>query len=225
MRNVLAGLVLLASTSLAQAADMLVTPAWLLEHKADKNLVLLHVGPPAEFEAEHIPGARLANPQDLSIPRDEGALILQLLPPEALRARLESLGISDDSRVIVYFGKDWVSPSTRVYFSLDAAGLGDETSLLDGGMPACKKAGGPVTAEVQPRPRGKITAVSRPELVAELDLVKASLSKPGVAVVDLRKPQFFDGSDAAGMPRAGHIPGAKSLPFDTLVTDENLMKS
>lgn len=62
MRNVLAGLVLLASTSLAQAADMLVTPAWLLEHKADKNLVL--------------------------------------------RARLESLGISDDSRVIVYFGKD-----------------------------------------------------------------------------------------------------------------------
>ena len=49
MRNVLAGLVLLASTSLAQAADMLVTPAWLLEHKADKNLVLLHVGPPAEF--------------------------------------------------------------------------------------------------------------------------------------------------------------------------------
>jgi thiosulfate/3-mercaptopyruvate sulfurtransferase len=96
-------------------------------------LVLLHVGVKAEFEAEHIPGARFVAPSDLSIPRAEGALILQLLPPEALRAALESLGISDDSRVIVYFGKDWVSPSTRVYFSLDAAGLGDRTSILDGG--------------------------------------------------------------------------------------------
>ena len=27
------------------------------------------------------------------------------------------------------------------------------------------------------------------------------------------------------MPRAGHIPGSMTLPFDTLVTDENLMKS
>ena len=96
-------------------------------------LVLLHVGVKAEFEAEHIPGARFVAPSDLSILRAEGALILQLLPPDALRAVLESLGISDDSRVIVYFGKDWVSPSTRVTFSLDAAGLGDRTSILDGG--------------------------------------------------------------------------------------------
>jgi thiosulfate/3-mercaptopyruvate sulfurtransferase len=204
---------------------MLVTPAWLLEHKADKNLVLLHVGPPAEFGVEHIPGAQLVNPQDLSILRAEGALILQLLPPEALRARLESVGISDDSRVIVYFGKDWVSPSTRVYFSLDAAGLGDRTSLLDGGMPAWKKAGGPVTAEVQPCPRGKIMAAPRPELVADLDMVKASLGKPGVAIVDSRNREFFDGSKTGPGLRAGHIPGAKSLPFDTLVTDENQMKS
>ena len=205
---------------------MLVTPAWLLEHTGDKNLVLLHVGPRADFEAEHIPGAQLVSPQDLSIPRAEGALILQLLPPEALRAKLETLGVSDDSRVIVYFGKDWVSPSTRIYFSLDAAGLGERTSLLDGGMPAWKKAGGPVTAEASaPRPAGRITATPHPELVAGLETVKASFGKPGVAIVDSRNTQYFDGSEPGSMPRAGHIPGAMSLPFDTLVTAENLMKS
>ncbi len=205
---------------------MLVTPAWLLEHKGDTNLVLLHVGVKAEFEAGHLPGAQLVNPQDLSIPRAEGALILQLLPPEALRAKLESLGIGDDSRVVIYFGKDWVSPATRVYFSLDAAGLGDRTSLLDGGMPAWKKAGGPVTVEASPpRPAGKISAAPRRELVAELDMVKTSLGKAGVVIVDSRNTEFFDGSSAGSMPRAGRIPGARSLPFDTLVTDDNLMKS
>ncbi len=121
--------------------------------------------------------------------------MLQLLPPDALREKLESLGISDDSRVIVYFAKDWVSPTTRVYFSLDAAGLGDRTSILDGGMPAWIAAGGTVTAEVQPRSRGKITVTRHPELVAQLDKVKAGLARPGVAIVDARKPQFFDGSE------------------------------
>src|SRR5258706_16010360 len=111
---------------------MLVSPAWLLEHQRDANLVLLHVGVPAECEAEHIPGAQCVTSQDLSIPRAEGALILQLLPPDALRAKLESLGIGDDSRVVVYFGKDWISPATRVYFSLDAAGVGGPPALPRG---------------------------------------------------------------------------------------------
>lgn len=226
MRTVLAALALFAVTSPAPAAEMLVPPAWLLEHRSDPNLVLLHVGARAEFEAEHIPGAQLVSGQDLSIPRAEGSLVLQLLPPTELRAKLEGLGISDDSRVVVYFGKDWVSPTTRVYFSLDAAGLGDRTSLLDGGLPAWKTAGGPVTAEASPpRSRGRITAAPRPDLVAGLDLVEANLGQSGADIVDSRNSRFFDGTDAGAMPRAGRIPGAKSLPFDTLVTDDNRMRS
>ena len=230
MKRFLAALALLTAT-VASASDLLVTPEWLAAHQRDKNLVLLHVGAPAEFEKEHIPGAMLANPGDLAIPRAEGALILQLLPPDQLKAKLEGYGISDDSHVVVYFAKDWVSPTTRVYFSLDAAGLGDRTSILDGGMPAWKAAGGPAVdsandpaSAIQRKP-GKITAKPHPELVADLDFVKASLRKSGVAIVDSRNPKFYDGEDAGNMPRAGHIPGAKTLPFDTLVNDDNTMKS
>lgn len=231
MKNVLASLVLLASALPASGADMLVTPAWLVEHRGERNLVLLHVGVPADFEKEHIPGAIPVNPQDLAIPRADGALILQLLPPEQLRAKLEGLGIGDESRVIVYFAKDWVSPTTRVYFSLDAAGLGDKTSILDGGMPAWKDAGGAVvpstsdpTSVIQ-RKRGKITAKPHPELVVDADFVNANLETSGIAIVDSRNTKFFDGTDPGSMPRAGHIPGAHSLPFDTLVTGDNRMKS
>ena len=94
MTHVLASLILLASSSLASAEDMLVTPDWLVEHRGEKNLVLLHVGVPADFEKEHIPGAIPVNPQDLSIPRTEGALALQLLPPDQLHAKVEALGIA-----------------------------------------------------------------------------------------------------------------------------------
>jgi len=41
-------------------------------------------------------------------------LILEMPPADELRKKLEVLGISDNSRVIVYYGKDWVSPTTRV---------------------------------------------------------------------------------------------------------------
>ncbi len=235
MQKTLAALVLLlvasASASIASAADMLVSTDWLLAHQRDKNLVLLHVGVPEEFEKEHIPRAILVTPQDLSIPKSESALVLQLLPPDRLRAKLESLGISDDSRVVVYFARDWVSPTTRVFFSLDAAGLGDQTSILDGGMPAWEDAGGVVTtsagdaALAQERKPGRITAKPRPELVAQLDYVKANLKTKGVAIVDSRDPKFYDGVEAGTMPRAGHIPGARTLPFDTLLTDDNHMLS
>jgi thiosulfate/3-mercaptopyruvate sulfurtransferase len=230
MRKTLAALVL-AFLSPALGADMLVSTDWLLAHQRDKNLVLLHVGAPDEFEKEHIPRAILVTPQDLSIPKSESALILQLLPPDRLRAKLEGYGISDDSRVVVYFAKDWVSPTTRVFFSLDAAGLGDIASVLDGGMPAWEEAGGVVTSSAgdaalaQGRRPGKITAKPRPELVAQLDYVKANLKAPGVAIVDSRDPRYYDGADPGNMPRAGHIPGAKTLPFDTLLADDNRMLS
>src|SRR5256885_4902241 len=45
-----------------------------------------------------------------------------------LREHLQAVGISDRSRIVVYYGNDWVSPTTRVVFTLDYAGLGDRKS-------------------------------------------------------------------------------------------------
>ena len=76
-----------AAASVSQAADLLVTPDSLKASLNDPKLVLFHVGPKPDFDKEHIPGARLIAGADLAFPRAEGALILQLLPPDALRAR------------------------------------------------------------------------------------------------------------------------------------------
>jgi hypothetical protein len=65
-----------------------------------------------------------------------------------LREKLAALGISNGSRVVVYYGNDWVTPSTRVVFTLDYAGLGGRTSLLDGGMQLWKEQKRPLTSEI-----------------------------------------------------------------------------
>ena len=76
-------------------------------------------------------------------------------PPDALRSRLVALGISKDSHVIVYFGGDWVSPATRIVFTLDYAGL-DHVSLLDGGMGAWVKSGHQLTTDATPSRAGTL---------------------------------------------------------------------
>ena len=202
-------------------AALLVTPAWLAAHLKDPDLVLLHVGDRAEYDRAHLPGARYVSLRDVSVSSTDRVrgLTLELPSPDSLRAQLQALGISDGSRVVVYYGGDWVSPATRVVFTLDHAGLGARTSLLDGGMAAWSAAGHPTTAEVPARRVGTLSPLRTRPLVVDAEYVKARASAPGSRVIDARAAVFYDGVE--GNDRRGHVAGARSLPF-TQVTDDRL---
>src|SRR6476619_2862332 len=129
-------------------SKLLVSTAWLAQHLKDPNLVLLQVGEKSEYTRQHLPGAQFVDFSDIPLPMQHdkpGELMLQMLPADQLRDKLVALGISNNSRIIVYYGNDWVTPATRVVFTLDYAGLGADTSLLDGGMGAWTRDGHPVT--------------------------------------------------------------------------------
>lgn len=204
--------------------EMLVTTEWLAKHLKDDSLVLLQVGEKDEYAAGHIPGAQLISTADLATPRGEG-LSLELLPAIQLQAVLEKFGISNDSRIVVYFSKDWVTPTTRIFFTLDYLGLGDRTSILDGGLPVWRAEGRPVTTEVVQRKPGKLSTKAKPELVVDSAWVNSGRNKEGVKILDARAPQFYSGAEVGRMPRGGHIPGALSIPFSVLVDDANKLKS
>lgn len=201
--------------------NLLVSTEWLASHLSDRNLVLLHVGDPAEYPAEHLPGARLITLRDISLPHVEGALALEMLPPAELRARLERLGVSDDSRIVVYYGKDWISPATRVILTFDWIGLGDRTFLLDGGMQRWKQQGRVVTNVVPPAAtRGRLSARPvRDDLIVDHAIVQRNIKAAGVAIVDARAQMFYDGP-AHGEHRAGHIPSAVNVPFNSVFGDD-----
>jgi len=212
-------------------SQLLLSTAWLAHHINDPNLVLLQVGDPEEYMNEHIPGARYASPRSISRPEthSDTTLHLEMLPADKLRSALEALGISDNSKVVVYYGNDWVTLATRVVFTLDYAGLGSRVVLLDGGMQAWKKSGGKVTDALAPKTVGKLSPLQLRPLIVDANWVRANIGKPGIAVVDARAAGYYDGvQTGSGMfspQRTGHIAGAKSVPFTTIADDNNFFRS
>jgi thiosulfate/3-mercaptopyruvate sulfurtransferase len=203
---------------------LIVSTEWLAQHLKDDSLVLLEVGEKAEFTAAHIPGAQFIRLVDISTPRGQG-LALELPDVAQLQATFEKLGVTDKSRIVIYFSKDWVTPTTRVFFTLDYLGLGDRTSILDGGLPAWRAEKRPVTTEEAIPRMGHITPRPDKQLVVDAVWVKNNLNKPGVMILDARAAKFYTGEDPGRMPRSGHIPGAKNIPFESVVEDSNKFKS
>lgn len=215
---------LLATAVCAQSnsarTSMIVSTEWLAKHLTDSDLVLLQVGDKKEYDAAHIAGAQYIQTSDISTPRGQG-LILELPPVDQLKATFEKLGVTDKSRIVVYFSKDWVTPTSRVFFTLDYLGLGDRAAILDGGLPAWVAEKRPMTTEISAPKLGNFTAHPNAKLVVDAAWVNSNLNKPGVAILDARDAKFYTGESAGSMPRAGHIPSARSIPFSTLVQDSN----
>ena len=199
---------------------MIVSTEWLAKHLNDADLVLLQVGDKKEYDAAHLKGAQYIQTSDISTPRGSG-LILELPPVDQLKATFEKFGVTDKSRIVIYFSKDRVTLTSRVYFTLDYLGLGDRSSILDGGLPAWIAEKQNVTTEVSSPKLGSFTPHTNAELVVDASWVSGNINKPGIAILDARDVKFYTGESAGNMPRAGHIPGAKSIPFSTLVEDSN----
>ncbi len=204
---------------------LLVTTAWLATHLRDPGLVLLEVGRADEYTARHIPGAQRLDFHDLSTPHDMHATPMPLILEIPSAARLDSVlsikGISNDSRIVVYFANDWVTPSARTVLTLEAAGLRGRVSLLDGGLPAWVAEGRSVTTEVPTVAPTHFATHLRSDVVVTVDWLQSRLHSPAIALIDARDPGFYLDTLDNEMPRGGHIPGAKSLPYDSLVDSQN----
>jgi thiosulfate/3-mercaptopyruvate sulfurtransferase len=218
---------LIANPPAPRAAEpLLVTTSWLAEHLRDRGLVIFHIGDRASrpvYDAGHIPGAQFLAPlSEFSTPRVEGALSLELPSAEILDSVLESKGISNDSRVVLYWAQEYYSPTSRALFTLEYAGLAGRVSILDGGYETWQKEGRPVSTEIPAVTNGNLTVHPNPGMVVNADFVKAHLEDPKIRIVDTRDTVFYQGTSRNPQSN-GHIPGAAAIYFGTMVDSSRVL--
>lgn len=197
--------------------SLLVSPAWLAAHLKDPDLVVLHVGMgmrAAAYDAGHVPSARWASSDGFIDDRPPGT---ELPSPDSIAAVLGALGVTNRSRVIVY-GEPWMLG--RVFLALDYVGHGDRTAMLDGGLPAWRAAGLPVSTVRVRAARTAYTPHPHPEMVVDAAWVSAHRNDAGVVLLDGRTgPEYAGATRQEGLERPGHIPGARLLDWATTFTD------
>lgn len=173
----------------------------------------------AEFEAAHIPGAVFFDIEEVS-DRDS-PLPHMLPPPHKFASRMQSLGLGDGNRFIVYDNSPLHS-AARVWWMLKVFGA-HRVALLDGGLEKWTAEGRPLESGTQPRRHGHFTPLFDADAVVD----KAQmLGLAGHDIVDARPAGRFAGEAPDPRPgvASGHIPGSRNAPQSGFFNADNSWK-
>jgi thiosulfate/3-mercaptopyruvate sulfurtransferase len=164
----------------------------------------------AEYEAEHIPGAVFLDLTDLT---EKAPGLPHKLPPEhKFASRMQSLGLRDGQRIVIYDNSPLHS-AARAWWLLKTFGA-HYVAILDGGLAKWKAEGRP-TESGKPQVRhGHFTPLFDAAAVIDKQAVSGLLGSGDQVLVDARPEARFRGEEED--PRAGlasgHIPGSRNLP-------------
>ncbi len=218
------------------APDSLVTTGWLEEHLDDPGLRVVdirgyvkkrdlgggrqeaqYLAAREEYDEAHIPKAVYVDwTRDITDPGDP--VPVQIAPPERFAALMSSLGIGDDTHVVVY-DHSGGQFATRLWWALTYYGH-DGVSVLDGGWKKWTAEDRPTTSEVPRTESATFTPRPRRSWRKEAEEVLAA-SEGEAFVLDARDAGQYKGAIARGEGRPGRVPGAAHLHAESLFDPES----
>ncbi len=168
-----------------------------------------------DYLTAHIPGAVYF---DIDAVADQTSRLPHMLPSaEVFGAAAGAMGVNNDDRVVVYDHVGAFS-APRVWWMFRVFGH-QRVAVLNGGLKTWRSAGGEVdSGDHQPVP-GRFGGARADSLVRGMADVKANLKSGAALVVDARSAGRFTGTAPEVRPgiRSGHIPGARNVPYDSLL--------
>jgi thiosulfate/3-mercaptopyruvate sulfurtransferase len=206
----------------------LVSTEWLQNHLRDTNLIIVDAQADVyDYLGQHLPGAVYLNDQALRAP-DHG-MPVRYLGPQAVEALFNRVGLSNDTPVVVYTGKGAINGTgdglaqTMVAYTLARFGQ-NHVYVLDGGLDKWVAEKRPVTKEY-PKLRDGDFHVAERHCDVTMGQLKELMTRDDVIIIDARGAKAYEGQ--AVWSKGGHIPGAISLPWRSLMADDNptLLKS
>jgi len=212
--------------------DSLVSTEWLAKELGASDLRVVDASrflpdsgrnAAAEYEAGHIPGAVF---MDLEHLVDTNSAIDNTLPPaEKFASRMQSLGLGDGSRIVLYDDSPLKS-AARAWFMLTMFGAHD-VALLDGGIAKWKAEGRSVVQGKETLRHRHFTVWQDDKNVRTKADMLRNLHEKAEQVVDARPAGRFTGETAETKPgmAGGHIPGAVNLPHSQLFNSDGTWKS
>ena len=218
----------MSDVSTAARDRLIVSTEWLAERLAAPDIVVVDASwhlpnagrdARAEYLAGHIPGAVFF---DIDAVSDADNPLPHMLPkPLAFSAAVRKLGIGDGQTIVVYDSVGLYS-AARAWWTFRAMGV-ERVLVLDGGLPAWTAAGHSLEEGEVRRPERAFTARLDNGVIADIEAVRTALAG-GRTVVDARAAERFEGrvpEPRAGL-RAGHMPGARNVPFGAVLADGKL---
>ncbi|MBA3897550.1 MAG: 3-mercaptopyruvate sulfurtransferase [Sphingomonadaceae bacterium] len=177
----------------------------------------------AEYEAGHIPGAVF---MDLGGLADTASDLPMMLPTaEKFASRMQSLGLGDGSRIVLY-DDSAVRTAARAWWMLRLFGA-HEVAILDGGLANWKAEGRELASGKEKLRHRHFTVWKDESHVRTKDQMRANLDSKAEQIVDARSPARFAGTEAE--PRLGvnpgHIPGSRNLPYSELFNPDGTWKT
>jgi thiosulfate/3-mercaptopyruvate sulfurtransferase len=208
--------------------ESLVSTQWLADHLGEADLTIIdsswHM--PAsgrngreDYLQAHIPGARFL---DIDAVSDRANPAPHMLPTAEDFARaMEELGVSSDDRIVVYDNSP-IRTAARGWFMVRHFGV-REVAILDGGFQKWIAEGRPTQSGEQEPRNARFQTAERGDVVTKQQIL-GGIELP---IVDARGAPRFEGSEPDPRPgvAAGHIPGARNVPFSALYNEDGTFRS
>jgi thiosulfate/3-mercaptopyruvate sulfurtransferase len=208
--------------------DALVGAEWVAAHREDPNVRLVEVDVNTNaYDEGHIPGAVGWNWQTQLQRRP----VRDFPSADEWAALVGQAGIGPETQVVLYGDNhNWFAAYAYWLFALYGH---TNVYLLNGGRQKWLDEGRPVTTDVPAYPAATYPTPSyNASLRALRDDILRRLSGDGIALVDVRSPGEYSGELLApanlpqeGAQRSGHIPGAKNIPWSSVVGEDGTFKS